>query len=162
MASTISKQVKERAVLLYLLDGNATRVAKQLGVDEGSIRNWRKTEWWEKRAAQISAEIEAQHKAMWAKVLDKARDKILERIEKGDEVIGKNGEIKYRAVSAAQLATVAGIAFDKYQIASGKPTSISSKSKSLEDRAKELEKLSEDYAKRNAKREGKLAELKRA
>jgi len=61
-------------------------------------------------------------------ILDASTKQLTDRINNGDEVLNKDGDIIRLAMKGRDLATVFGITFDKRQIIRNLPTSIKAES----------------------------------
>jgi hypothetical protein len=87
--------------------------------------------------------------ASYTRVIHKAQEALIDRLEHGDEVITRTGERMRKAVTAKDLATIGGIQFDKRQIARNLPTSISNATdnKALADLKAQFEALAAREAK---------------
>jgi len=110
---------------LYASTGNLKKTAREVGIPEKTVAYWRdKSPWWQ---ANITAIRDANNDLVDAKlseIIHKANDQQLERIDSGDEIMGKDGEMVRRKISGRDLATIGAIAFDKRQILRNQPTSI--------------------------------------
>lgn len=101
--------------LLAAHEGNVKRVARESGVPEQTVRDWKKK--WEREAP--SAEIVAATPAAvekWVGNVERVRDKAVDRLEKVlDDPTTK--------VNVKDLSMTIGILTDKARVARGQPTS---------------------------------------
>ena len=116
---------RRKAVVLYLTLGNFTAVAKQTGFPVRTITDWRhNAEWWNEIAAGVDQEKTDRIKASIDKIIDSALKNTLDRLENGDEVVGKDGNKIRKKMSGRDTAIVGAVYFDKRQVLSHQPTNI--------------------------------------
>jgi putative cell wall-binding protein len=114
-----SDRQKIEAVQTYLLIGNLAEVARQLQINEHTLRTWKTSEWW----SELTQEIQKQETIVLNKKLKSIADKSLElmadRLEKGDYIYDqKTGQIKRKPVNlrdATQATTAVLSIQDKLQ-----------------------------------------------
>ena len=134
------------AVAAYMVYGNSRLASKYLGgrVRPGTIRQWKHAAPWWNDVANAIRKAQGEHWDQEATyLLHKASDEIRDRLENGDEVIGKDGQMIRKKVSARDAATVVSTMFDKRALQRGDPTSRS-ESVSHTDRLKKLEQTFRD------------------
>jgi len=135
------------AVAAYLVFGNSRLASKFMGgrVKPGTIRKWKHDNTWYPEVEQAIKKSQGwKWDAKATSIIDKASDAILERLEKGDEVITAKGETLHRAVSAKDAASVLTQTFNTRALQRGDPTSRSEKSATSDDRLKKLEQAFRD------------------
>ena len=116
---------KIEAATLHCATGSVTQVAKLTGVPLETIRTWRTEEWWAVCQARVRREQSDELDAKFTKVVDKALEKIVDRIETGDYVYDiKKGVAVPIPMSGRDLSIVAGTIFDKRQLVRGEATKI--------------------------------------
>ncbi len=111
-------------VSLYACIGNPTDIATLTGVPVATIRGWRREQWFITLLEEIRDENNENLDARFTQIVNKAQDLILDRLENGDTVLTKMGELIKKPVSIRDLALVGAITVDKRQIIRNKPTSI--------------------------------------
>jgi len=131
---------RRRAVVLYIVLGTDTAVAKELGCPRRTVGDWRRTDWWEQESTVVRQEIEDKFRSKLRKVALEGTQLALDAI-RSKELKGKEAMI------------TAGIAYDKLRLSENRPTSITGQSTGgiqarLEDIADKMLEL-EDQA--NAK-----------
>ena len=116
---------KERieAVALYAATGSYPRVAELTGIGVGSLRKWSKEDWFGALLDEIRAENDQAIDAKFNNIIGTALDKLADRVENGDFVLTKDGELVRKPVGARDLSIVTAINIDKRQLLRGKPTS---------------------------------------
>lgn len=135
---------RREAMSHYVLLGNAKKVSELTNIPHRTIADWTKSEWGMELLAQIRIEKSDEIDASISTTLENASKQLLDRIEKGDEVLGKDGEKLRLGMKGRDLATVFGIMFDKRQIIRNLPTSIKAEStdsrlNQLADKVRELQ-----------------------
>ncbi len=119
--------IEQRLAVLgtYASTGNMKKTAREIGIPEATIIYWRdKSPWWQAHITRIRAENNDLVDAKLSEIIHKANNEQLERIDSGDEIMGKDGDMVRRKISGRDLATIGAIAFDKRQILRNQPTSI--------------------------------------
>lgn len=136
---------KLNAAALYTVCGNLKEVERMTGISYNTLKDWKETEWWATVILKIREEADDVLDAKATKIVDKALEKIMDRIENGDMVWNaKAGKAVPVPVKARDLATVTNTILDKRQLLRGKPTSISAKTSEdtrLKALASEFEKF---------------------
>jgi len=110
--SKYTDEDRRKAVVLYLVLGTDTAVAKELGYPRNTVTNWRHSDWWEQEAVLVGHEIEDKLRATFRKVAVEGTQLALDAIRNKD-LKGKEAMI------------TAGIAYDKLRLSENRPTSIS-------------------------------------
>lgn len=116
---------KERieVATLYAALGSVKAVGALTRVSEGTIRGWTKEEWFRTLLDEIRAENDQAIDAKFTDIVGKTLDQLSDRVENGDHVLTKSGEVVRVPVKARDLSIVAAINIDKRQLLRGKPTS---------------------------------------
>lgn len=121
-----SEEKKIEACTLHAATGNLSNVARLTKIPEGTLRKWKEEEWWMVCQSRIRREKNEEHDKKFTDIVDKALDKIVDRIENGDYMYDiKRGVAVPVPVSARDLSIVAGTIFDKRQLLRGEATKIS-------------------------------------
>lgn len=139
-----SAEKKLECATLYTVYGNARQVGDLSGVPAGTIRQWKTRDWWKEMVEAVRAETEDVFDAKMTKIIDKALEKTMERLENGDQMYDtKRGMMLNKEVSARDAAMTAAILYDKRQLVREKPTQRIEQVTTDE----RLGKLSEEFAK---------------
>jgi transposase-like protein len=136
-----SPEEKLYAVVCFMVEGNSIAAGKRSGINPATIRWW-KTEstWWDDAMKEARRRYQDALDGKLTKVVHEGADAILERIENGDEVITKDGDIERKRLGARDLAIIVGTMYDKRALLRGDPTSNpGGKNTSLENLAKQFE-----------------------
>lgn len=110
---------------LYAALGHCGKVAELAKIPESTVRAWRKTAWFKELLDEIHEENDEKIDAKFTNLVEKSLDQLGDRIENGDYVLDKFGELHRKPVGARDLALVTAINIDKRQLLRGKPTSRS-------------------------------------
>lgn len=121
---------------LYAAMGSVKAVGELTGVAESAIRGWIKQEWFKLLMDEIRQENDQKIDVKFNQIIDSALNQLQDRVENGDHILNKHGEMIRRPVSARDLSIVSAINIDKRQLLRGKPTSRSEQvaTQSVEDR----------------------------
>lgn len=128
------------------------------GISYNTINDW-KRRGWIYEAVELGKQL-AQDALdrRFTGVINKALNNLDDALENGDSVLGKDGKLKRKPVTAKDNALIAAIAFDKRQLVRGEPTNVS-EDKSKDDRLNELAEQFKKFAMREEKTiEGELVD----
>lgn len=143
---------------LYACLGDPEVCGELAKIPGSTVRNWSKTSWFRALLEEIRSENNEKLDAKFTQIVDKAQELILDRLENGDFVITKTGEMRRKPVGAKDLSIVGAVTFDKRQIARNKPTSISQTTNSGEISEDKLKKLAQTFMELAGKKEIKVIE----
>ena len=133
-----------QAALVYAIEGACTRVETITGIPERTVNDWTHQDWWPALIDQARAAKQDEIDAGLQRIQDKAIKATEDRLENGDYIMGKDGQLLRKPVSARDAAIVTAVAFDKQRILRNLPTSISAtggdaKLSAMADRLKKIE-----------------------
>lgn len=111
----------------YFVTGSETKTSELTNVPRPTINGWRNTDWWHQMYNEVRRQKTEEHRAKFTELVDQAIDRSVEALP---------------TATAAQAATIAGIAFDKTRLIDNMPTKISSNTGSMEALAKRFEEIS--------------------
>ena len=135
---------KIEVVTTYLTVGNAPMTEAITGVKRQTIRLWKMSEWWKDIQRELQEGESIEMSAKLKKIVDKALDATLDRLEGGDTIFNpRTGELLRVPVKARDAIRAMDTAIDKRQILMDKPTKIVEQ-RTIDDR---LDKLSEEFRK---------------
>ena len=116
---------KIEAVTTYLSTGNLSETARLLGVPIRTLESWKISDWWKDCVKKIQADEDQQLDAKTTKIIDKALDNLMDRIENGEYVYDqKTGQLKRAPAKLRDLNTAFNHLLDKRQLLRNKPTKI--------------------------------------
>ena len=131
--------------LMYVSGTPIRESARLCGIKEVTAKAWRSNDWWGKveSAARMVASQTADRKL--SKVLDNALAKLTTRIDKGDPYTAQ-GEVRFKPVSAKDLAIILGVVYDKRALIRGEATTLTGEAKTEEERLQELSEAFKDIS----------------
>lgn len=146
--SHYSAEQVAQAALAYVIEGRCTKVEEITGIPERTVNGWTREEWWPALIDQARLAKQDEVDAGLQRMQDKAIQASIDRLEHGDYIMGKDGQLIRKPVSAKDAAVVAAVAFDKQRIIRNLPTSITasggdSRLNAMADRLKEIERRQE-------------------
>lgn len=116
---------RREAAITYLVTGNLRATAKQTGVNERTLADWVKSDWWVPLLQTLHAEKGRELDGKMTQVIDAALHELSDRLANGDYKVGRDGTLIRVPVPAKDAAIVAAVMFDKRQILRNLPTQIS-------------------------------------
>ena len=140
---------KLQAVTAYVMTGTAVGAARVTGQLADTIREWKNhSSWWPDAYIQAKKERQEEMDGVMTAIVHEAGYQVLDRIQNGDEVIDKDGNVVRRKMSGKELATVMGITYDKRSLLRGDPTSRTEKvdtKQILDDVREQLKEIAKDH-----------------
>lgn len=132
------------AVTVWLSTGSATETSKILGIPLKTVEGWKSQDWWKDLVAKIRAEEDQQLDAKTSKIIDKALEQLVDRLENGEHVYDqKTGKIKRMPAKLRDVNTTFNNLLDKRQLLRNKPTKIVEQ----QSTALQLQNLADSFAK---------------
>lgn len=95
------------------------------GISRHTLNRWAREDWYNECIQLIRDKLDEELDASLTGVVHKAASEVMERLEHGDWVWDKQGNMVRKPIGAREAMLVGGIAFDKRNLQRGKPTSIS-------------------------------------
>jgi hypothetical protein len=139
------EEKKLEVATLFAALGSVGKVASLTKVPKNTVQRWTQEEWFLQTITRVRREENLQTDAKLSKIVDKALDKLMDRIETGDYVYDiKRGVAVQMPVSSRDLALVTGVVFDKRQLLRGEATKITAATNS-EEHLKVLARKFEEY-----------------
>jgi uncharacterized protein (DUF2384 family) len=133
-----------RGATTYALVGNASEVERITGIPSGTIRQWKTQDWWPQIIERIRLEADDELDVKFTKVVDRAIDLVVDRIEKGDYIYDPNrAQMVRKPISARDGTTVVNTFLDKRQLLRQKKDARMEES-TITDR---LKKLADEFEK---------------
>lgn len=126
--SNWKQEDKQRAVAAYAATGSFLKSAKLIGIPEATIRYWSKQEWWEEELRRADSSDTNELKSTYTRIAKRAGELLEDRLENGDDVVTKMGEIVKRQIPGKELAIISAVAADKRRQAMDSPAIVASQS----------------------------------
>lgn len=138
------KKKQLEAVTTYLATGNLAETSRLLNIPKGTLDKWKVSDWWKDLTEEIQSGDSQKQDNKMSRIIDKALDVIVDRIEEGDyQFDQKTGRLVKVPLKARDLERVASGLFDKRQLIRKKPVNV--KMDDLNQAAR-LMKLAEQFA----------------
>jgi len=112
-----------QAAIAWLITGDSEEAGRLCNIPGRTIRDWMKLPWWEEILAEARTIKQKELDALWTGLIHKSTTALRERLDQGDAILTKSGEIKYLPVKAKDLAIITSIAVDKRALLRNQPTS---------------------------------------
>lgn len=148
MVPTGSKYTDEdrrNAAFQYAMYGSLARVEKETGIPDSTLCQWKQSEWWDEVFQQAQTLIEDRFRADCNKIVEKATETTLDRMENGDTVVTKEG-LKRIPMKGRDAAVIGAMYYDKLRLSLNLPTSITERSgykKAIEGLIDEFNRLAD-------------------
>jgi hypothetical protein len=146
---------KLSAVMAYVVTGCSIKAGEMTGIPNATIRYWKsQAPWWPETIAKLRKQKQDELDGRFTGVIHKAIGEVEDRLDNGDQVVDKNGNLVRRKMSGKETATTLAILFDKRQMLRGDPTSRTEKtttSEQLTSIMNEFQRLAADIKSRQEK-----------
>ena len=139
-----SEQKRIEVATAHAMGLKAPMIEVATGVPAMTIRSWRQQDWFKDLVDELQREDDYSADAKLTKIVNKALDTVVDRLENGDFMFDpKAGEFVRKPLLARDVTRIADTMFDKRNLLRGKPTSISGKQEQISDR---LVKLAAEFS----------------
>lgn len=120
-----SDKKKMEALGVFIATGSVTMAATQCNIPHETVKTWSKKDWWKDKIKEIQNEDYEKLDAKLTKVIDKALDSVMDRIENGEYMYDpKTGKTKIMPAKLRDLNTAFNSLMDKRQLIRKQPTKI--------------------------------------
>lgn len=110
VTNTYTEGDKFKVLTTYVMLGSLVETAKACDISVDTLKSWKKQAWWNRMLAQVRGEENAKISARYRNIILKTQEKLIDRIEKGDIQVTKDGKEIAIPIRAKDLAVIAGIA----------------------------------------------------
>jgi 3-keto-L-gulonate-6-phosphate decarboxylase len=146
MTKKYTLEDRHRAAASLISCCNSIAASRECGIPASTIRGWRQHDLpFQEICQELMAEIGESMKFEYAKIIEASADELLDRIQNGDPVMDKTGELTRIPVKARDLAVAGGVTFDKMRLLEHQRTSIVAKSNDVKALAQQFAALSEQW-----------------
>ncbi len=128
--SKYSDEQRTEAAIHYAVTGSLVKTEEATGIPDSTIGTWKKQDWWEELVGSVRNEKGEEHRAVYAKIVDKAQKQTLDKLPDAN---------------AAQAHLIACQATDKVRLHDGMPTAISGKAESTASLVKQFEQIARSF-----------------
>lgn len=108
-----SNEDKSRGVAAYVATGSFTKASAVTGIPETTLRHWAKQDWFAEEAKRVDRQDTEELKAVFTRIAKRASQELEDRLENGDEVVTKEGDIIKKKIPGKELAIIGAVAADK-------------------------------------------------
>lgn len=138
-----SDSQKLEAVQSWLALGNIALCSRILSIPEITLRYWKQSEWWSKAVEEIRLSENVQLSNRMKKLVEASHTIVAQRLENGDPVLTKGGDLIYKPVSLRDAHRVAVDLIDRRKDIDKLTTEKGSTEQKDDDK---LERLAERFA----------------
>ncbi len=115
---------KYKAAAALVASGTAEGASRQTGIPVSTIRTWGRDEEFRRLCQEIRAKYGDEIKGNLAQIVKEGTEQIRDRINNGDHVFNKKGDVIRKPMSGRDLTIATGTMFDKLRVLEGQPTHI--------------------------------------
>ncbi len=116
---------KVQAAAVWLMTGSAKEAALVTGINHATLRDWTTRKAWWPVAIELARKLlESKLDGQLDRLLRKDLSELQDRLENGDEVITKDGQVVKKKVGARDCAIIADILYNKRAALRGQPGNI--------------------------------------
>ena len=134
------------ALTTFMATGSQAMTSAMTKIPEETIRLWRKQDWWKEQMEAIRSDNTTQLDARLTKVMDKALDAVIDRIENGEYIYdNKTGQVTRVPAKLRDIQKVANDSIDKKLLLTKKAASEQEAKKQIT--ADHLVALAKEFAK---------------
>ena len=123
-----TREARYKAAAALISTGNSKVAASESGVPSSTIRHWRVNDPdFALICEELRAEFSERIKSQLAEIIEKANVETLDRLEHGDAMWDKSGELTRLPIKGKESAIIGAVALDKLRLLENQPTSIVAK-----------------------------------
>lgn len=123
--SEFTPEQKVQTAAVWLMTGSAKEASLVTGINHGTIRDWTtRKSWWPVAVELARKLLESKLDGQLDRLLRKDLEELQDRLENGDEVVTKTGEVIKKKVGARDCAIIADILYNKRAALRGQPGNI--------------------------------------
>lgn len=123
-----SNSDKDRVVACYASTGSFSKTSSITGVAENTIRYWSKQDWFSEALRRADQADSEEIKSTLTRIAKKSTDELEDRLQNGDEVFDKEGNIVRKKVGGKDLAVITGITVQRRKELMDVPVMVSNQS----------------------------------
>lgn len=140
------EEKKIEAAAVYAATGSMIRVEEVTGVPMSTLKSWRASEDFQILLREVWEENNERIDAKFTEIIQKSLDQVIDRLDNGDFIVTRTGQLVRKPISAKELSLVQAINVDKRQLLRGLPTSRSESGNGASEKTVvRLEKLAETF-----------------
>jgi len=108
-----SDKQKLEAVTLYLMVGRWAVVSDATKVPVDTLKKWKQADWWKDYEKEIKAASRIEVSGKLQKIIHKASDVVLDRLQEGDIYLDQQGNVKRKPIGAKVASEILNRSIDK-------------------------------------------------
>lgn len=144
-----SLEQKYAAAAHYYQYHNLKKCERDLGIPVATLSGWKESVWWDDLTKQVIKDIDAKMRSTGLEIIEKAQAAILDRLDNGDSVITKTGQIVRKPAALRDVLFTFLTTFDKNRIINMQPTSVNGGSAVSAELTKQLREIGEALRKQS-------------
>ena len=147
--SRYSDQDRREAVIQYAIHGSLQKVSDITGIPRTTLIGWKQHEsgYWQTLLDEVRQQTEDEIEAFHTRIIKRASEEVLDRLEHGDYKLTKDGDTVRVPVAARDAATIGAISYDKRRLSLGLATNITDRSSTIDTLIKRFEEISQKHEK---------------
>lgn len=112
-AKWYSPKERIKAASVYAMVGTAARTSEITGIPAETISRWRTEDWWPQVIDRVRQEKDDEHDKVLTDIMDHSLEHIKDRLENGDTVVTKTGQLVKKPMGGKEIGVILSIAADK-------------------------------------------------
>lgn len=149
--------LKQKAIKMYMKNGNLSLTARTLGISLNTMQHWRyRTAWWPELQKRFQEEQDRKIASKMESLVNRAIDQVEDRIINGDSILdSKTGDVITVPLKAKDLVNTVKVLSDRTDVLIGRATKDSAAKEAIADK---LAKLAKEFASFNKTAAEKVVE----
>jgi hypothetical protein len=148
MGSRYSIEDHKKAALAYCMTGSSIKASDMTGIPSKTIRGWTARDWWPEVMREAKEKNQDKLDGVYTGIIERGTTQLIDRLDNGDYLIGKDGELTRRPMSGRDLVIAIGTIQDKRALIRREPTKIINNSaETLSLLAKKFEQIAMEDSK---------------
>lgn len=115
---------KHRGAAAYVTLGSFEKASNVTGISESTLRMWARQDWWGEECLRVDKTDTDNLKSTYTRIAKRATEELEDRLNNGDEIVTKDGEVVKKKIGGRDLAIIAAVASDKRKQAMEQPHSV--------------------------------------
>lgn len=142
-----SDKKKLEAVTTYLATGTLAMTSAMTTVPVETLRVWKRSDWWKKYEEELQYEDDIELGTKLTKVMDKALDQVMDRLDNGEFVYdNRTGKVKRVPVSMRDSGKIVNDIIDKKQLIRKRKDRVKAEDQPKQVTADHLVQLAQAFA----------------
>lgn len=150
-----SDKQKLEAVSTYLMVGRWAIVSDATGVPIDTLKKWKGQDWWKDYEKEIKAASRLEVSGKLQKIIHKASDVVLDRLQEGDIYLDQQGNIKRKPIGAKVASEILNRSIDKQVLIDKIQEAPEVQQEAIMDRLKSIQ----DQLRKNSKKSSTIIDV---